>query len=102
MTEELEPACFVLNEGYTEYLEYMEFVHKNSLGWKLHQLSESWRHRHVRFAISEEELARAQENFIHADGSCTCSDCGERYRDHPIVLGCEWLHALCNGMYVKL
>lgn len=44
----------------------------------------------------------ACKNFIRASGDCLCSTCGEQYRKHPTALGAEWLHRLCNEVYVKL
>ena len=95
-------ACFILNAGYWQYREYLNFINRNEIGMQLHLLSAGWRRSHFRLYLTAEQQAKAEDTFIHASGDCICKECGFEYRDHPIVLGCEWLHALCNGKYVKL
>jgi hypothetical protein len=97
----LTPDDFVINTYYP-YAEWLKFIQRNELGMKLHLLSAGWRHRHVKIALSRTTLDFVEDNSLYADGDTVCSVCSGAYRDHPVIVGAEHLHLLCNGRGVKL
>lgn len=95
------PDDFIISTYYP-YAEWLKFIQRNELGMKLHLLSASWRHQHVKIALSHTTLDLVEDNSFHADGNAVCSVCSRAYRDHPVILYAEYLHLLCNGRGVKL
>jgi hypothetical protein len=96
-----DPNEFIIN-SYYDYAEWIKFIQRNKLGMKLHLLSAGWRHRNLKVELSPAMLELVETNCLHADGNTPCSICSQAYRDHPTIVGAEYLHILCNGRGVKL
>lgn len=41
-------------------------------------------------------------DYVRASGDAYCKVCGHVYDDHPVVVGFEWLHRVCDGRLLKL
>ena len=96
-----DPNEFIL-DTYHDYFDYLRFISTNKLGMKLHLLSASWRHRNLKIRLSPVTLELIEDNLLHGDGNTVCATCHQMYRDHPVIVGAEHLHLLCNGRGVKL
>lgn len=43
-----------------------------------------------------------ENNWLRADGNCTCPVCEEKYREHKNIANYDWLTIICNGSIFKL
>lgn len=96
-----DPNEFIV-DNYADYIDYLRFTSTNKLGMKLHLLSAGWRHRNLKIKLSPGTLELIEDNLLHADGNTVCPACRQMYRDHPVIVGAEYIHLLCNGRGVKL